>query len=253
MKKAFIITSAIEVDNSKALTYSKIRSYFSNEERLRQTIATIASVDQATDDDTTMYLLDISDNWQQYRDLLGYQTNLKFISAKEQFPEIYDRVRSHPQKSHCECLLLATFMNAYKDELSEHDFQFKFSGRYILDRSFDKSLFNESSRGKIFYKRPLKHDWQEWWGYSMVDRRLQQNNNTLHQYCSVLFGWSKEYQSKYLDFFNSVALMLSQPALHHYDVETLGYYLTRAYESDIIETDWRVNGWLGPDGRFVRY
>jgi hypothetical protein len=253
MKKAFIITSAIEVDNSKALTYSKTRSYFSNEERFRQTINTVASIDQATDDDTTMYLLDISDKWEQYRDFFGHQTNLKFISAKDQFPEIYDRVRTHPHKSHCECLLLSTFMKTYQSELSQYDFQFKFSGRYFLDRSFDISLLNESSRGKLFYKKPIKYEWQDRYGYSMIDRRKQQQDNFIYQYCSVLFGWSKEYQSKYLDMFNSIALMLSHPPLHHYDVETLGYYLTRAYKSDIIETDWRVNGWLGPDGRFVRY
>ena len=253
MKKAFIVTSAIEVDNSNSLTYSKTRSYFSNEERLRQTIATVASLDQATDENTTIYLLDISDDWKKYKDALAYQTNLKFISIKEQFPQIYKTVKTHPQKSHCECLMLSTFMAAYKDELSQYDFQFKFSGRYFLDKSFDISVFNDAVKGKIFYKKPLQWEWQDHWGYSMVDRRKQQGDNKVRQYCSVLFGWSKEYQSKFLDMFNSIALMLSQPALHHYDVETLGYYFTRQYTQDIIETNWLVYGWTGANGQFVRY
>lgn len=253
MKKAFIITSAIEVNKDKALTYSSSRSHFDDNERLRQTIATIASVDQATDDDTTIFLLDISNNWQQYRDILSYQKNLRFVSVKEEFPKIFDIVRTHPQKSHCECLMLATFMRAYKDELSQYDFQFKFSGRYLLDRSFDKSIFNESTRGKVFYKQPMTWPWNDNWGYQMVDSREEQGDNNLRQYCSVLVGWSREYQERYTDLFTASASILSLEKMYHYDIETLSYYFTRPYKEDIIETNWMIYGWLGPNGQFVRY
>jgi len=253
MKKAFIITSGIEINNNNPLTYSASRSYFSNEERLRQTIATIASVDQATDNETTIYLVDISDNWQNYQNLFSYQTNLKYISVKHEFPEIFIEVTTHPQKSRCECLILTTFMRKYEQDLKQYDFLFKFSGRYLLDRSFDISLFDNSNNNKLFYKKPLKWEWNDSWGYSMVDLRKQQDDNYLNQYSSVLVGWTQIYQDKIIEIFDSIATLLSQPEMYHYDVETLSYYYTRSYASDIIETDWKVYGWLGTSGQFVRY
>jgi hypothetical protein len=47
--------------------------------------------------------------------------------------------------------------------------------------------------------------------------------------------------------------LLQQPLMHHYDIETLSYYFTRAYEDKIIEVDWKVSGWDGTSGRFMYY
>jgi hypothetical protein len=69
----------------------------------------------------------------------------------------------------------------------------------------------------------------------------------------VLVGWTQPYQDRMVDIFNSVATILSKTEMYHYDVETLSYYFTRPYVSDIIETDWKVYGWLGTSGQFVRY
>jgi len=253
MKKAFIITSSIETSNDHPLTYSKSRSHFSNEDRLRQTVATVASIDQASDDDTTIYLVDSSNNWQAYKNTFSYQKNLKYISVEDEFPEIINDVRTHPQKSRCECLILSSFMSKYKEELSQYDFMFKMSGRYLLDRSFDISLFNEENKNKIFYKKPLEWEWSDTWGYGMVDLRNTQGDNKLRQYSSVIVGWSKPYFEKYTNMFTTVAAMLSRPGMYHYDVETLSYYFSRPYAEDIIETNWVVYGWLGINGQFVRY
>jgi hypothetical protein len=253
MKKAFIVTSAIEVDYTKPLTYSIKRSFFSEEERFRQTISTIACLDMAGDHDTTIYLVDMSDNWEKYKSLLFYQYNLKFVSVKNEFPEIFEEVRSHPNKSRGECLLLSTFMRAYAEELKQYDFMFKLSGRYLLDGSFDIGICNEENRNKIFYKKPMIFDWSDDWGYEMVDRRTEQGDQKLRQYCSVFFGWSKPYREKFSDMFTTMSSILAQPNLMKYDHETLGYFFTRGYADDIIETDWLVYGWWGGDGRFVRY
>jgi len=253
MKKAFIITSAIEINNNNPLTYSTVRSYFSNEERLRQTIMTVAALDSASNSDTTIYLLDTSENWQQYRDQLAYQKNLKFISIKEEFPEIFETVTTHPQKSYCECLSMSTFMRKYQKELFENDYIFKISGRYFIDSTFDTVLFNKYNTDKIFYKQPIKWDWKDNWQYSLVDRRQEQGDNNLCQYSSVLFGWGKKHHKNFLDLWSGMAAMLVLPHMYHYDIETLVYYLTRPFERDIIETDWTVYGWLGPTGEFTRY
>jgi hypothetical protein len=253
MKKAFIVTSAIEVNNNNPLTYSAVRSYFSNEERFRQTVATIVTLDLLSDSETTIYLLDSSENWEQYRDQLLYQRNLKFISVKSEFPEIYETVTTHPQKSYCESLLVSTFMVKYQKELFENDYILKMSGRYLIDRSFDPVLLNKYNTDKIFFKQPIKWDWRDSWCYSLVDRRQDQGDNNLCQYSSVIFGWGKQHHKHFMDLWLGMAAMLVLPHMSHYDIETLSYYLTRPFEKDIIETDWTVYGWLGTTGHFTRY
>jgi hypothetical protein len=253
MKKAFIITSAIELNNDYPLSYSDKRSYFSNEERLRHTIMTIASLDKACDNETTFYLLDMSDNWQEYKQFLSYQPNLKFISIKEEFPEIFDIVTKHPQKSYCETLQLATFMKAYRQELLEYDFVFKMSGRYFVDSHFNMDLLTPDNANKIFYKKPLQFNWNDDWGFQLIDRRKEQGDNNLRQYCSVLFGWGRPHYDHFLDLFTAFSAMFQLNIYKFMDIETLGYYYTRPFEEDIIETDWLVYGWTAHDGRFMRY
>jgi hypothetical protein len=253
MKKAYIITSAIDIDNSYPLTYSPVRSFFTAEDRLSHTIMTIASLDMHSDDETTLYLLDMSRDWEKYQNIFLYQKNLKFVSIRDKFPEIYRTITTHPNKSYCECLLLSTFMQLYRTELDQYDFLIKMSGRYFLDSSFDTSIFNVYNKDKIFYKKPREYNWQDAWEYNMVDRRVEQSNNCLRQYCSVAFGWGRSHSPKFLDIFTGIAAMLSQPSHAHYDIETLGYYFTRPFSDNIIETDWIVYGWQGTNGQFMRY
>ena len=253
MKKAFIITSAIDVDNNYPLTYSKTRSIFSSEDRIKHTIFTINSLDMACDNDATLFLVDISDNYQQYRDILRFQTNLVYVSVKEEFPEIYNEVRMHPNKSYCETVILLSFIKKYKLELETYDYIFKVSGRYFVDNKFDVSIFNEFNQGKFFFKKPLSFEWNENWNYQMVDRRQIQGNNRLHQYSSVLYGFSSYQLNRMLDIYHVIAVFTSHPATMSYDVETLLYYFTRPYSDSIIETDWIVYGWDGTSGNFLRY
>jgi hypothetical protein len=253
MKKAFIVTSVIEVDNSYPLTYTPVRSYFSNEERFRHTVMTIAALDQVSDDETTIYILETSDNWQFYKDQLSYQKNLKFISVKEEFPEILETVKTHRQKSYCECLMISSFIKKYEAELFENDYIFKMSGRYFIDGSFEPELFNKYHTKNLFFKKPVQWDWKDEWCYSLVDRRKEQGDNYLRQYSSVLFGWGKEHHAHMKDIWLGMTAILALPSMAHYDVETLLHYLTRPFEQNIIETDWKVYGWLGPNGYFTRY
>ena len=257
MKKAFIVTSCIDVKNDAPLSYMESRSCFSSNERYLQTVHTLSSIDFVSDDETTVYLLDASDNWQEYASKLHYfNKNFKFVSVKEEFPEIWETVRTHPNKSHGECLMLTRFMKKYRQELKEYDYMFKMSGRYFLNKSFDMSLFNKYNTNKIFYKEPSKFEWVDYWndwGFGLIDRRKEQGDNTLRQYCSVLFGWGRGHFDTFYDMFTGIAALTSQPDKKLLDIELFGYFFTRPYEKDIIETDWMITGWLGPDGVFRRY
>lgn len=245
MKTAFIVTSAIEVGNDP-LTYSETRSAFSTEERLRQTIMTIASVDQSSDSDSKIYLLDMSNDWINFKKLFGYQSNLIFVSIKDKFPNIFHEVTSHPNKSRCETLTTLHFLESYKEELDNYDVTVKLSGRYFLDSSFNLSVLKDD---KIYFKRPREFAWQDWWGYN--DVKLPDSEN-LRQYCSVIFAWGKQHNSKMRDLYQTMTNLLSQPTMQHYDMETLLYYHSRDYHKDIVETGWTVYGWLGATGKFLR-
>lgn len=253
MKTAYIVTSVINARTDRPLTYSATRTVFSADDRLRHTIMTVASLDQICDENSTIYLLDMSDNWQQYKSQLAYQTNLKFISIKEEFSEIFDEVTTHANKSRCETLVMSEFLKKYKSELINYDFITKVSGRYFIDGSFNPEIFSEQNKGKVFYKKPLEFEWSDSWQYQMVDRRIIQQTNTLKQYSSVIFSWSIEYYDQFQDMFTRMTELLNQPSMMHYDIETLSYFFTRQYSDDIIETDWIVYGWDGTNGRFLRY
>jgi hypothetical protein len=253
MKKAILVTSVIDVDNTYPLTYSNVRSIFSNEERLRQTIFTLSSLDRIIDDETTIFLVDSSKNSAHYKAVLAYQPNLVFINVAEEFPDLFDIIRTHSHKSHCETILQLAFFNRYKDLLKEYDFFFKLSGRYFFDRSFNLTHCTNENTGKLFFKHPLKFEWQDTWPYEMVDRRSTQQDNTLRQYCSVLYGWTSEYHEKMLDIYRVIAEFTNNPNGLAYDLETLLYFFTRPYEKDIVETDWKIYGWEGVSGTYMRY
>ena len=253
MKKAFIVTSIIDVDNVHPLTYSNTRSIFSDVERFRHTTVTIASLDLASNQDTTIFLVDASENYQQYKDVFRYQENLKFISVKEEFPDVYNIIRTHPNKSYCESLILVNFFTKYKTELENYDYFFKMSGRYFIDHHFNTALFNEENTDKIFFKKPMKFNWSDTWKYTMVDRRSIQGDDYLYQYSSVLYGFGKIFLDRFLDIYRVIAVFTGQSNTMMYDVETLLYYFTRSYESNIIETDWIVYGWDGTNATFLRY
>lgn len=253
MKKAIIITSSLEVDNSYPLTYSTKRSYFNTEDRLRHTLMTIVSLDLSCGPDTTIYLVDTSNAYEGFEAFLHWQPNLKYISVKKHFPWIHQDVCTHPHKSYCETLIMTTFANQFKKELKEYDYIIKISGRYFIDSKFDTKIFNQTNTDKMFFKHPLAWEWSDSWQYQMVDRRHIDGDNKLRQYCSVVYGFGKEHFQTFLDIWIGTACMLDTPAMRHFDLETLLYHFTRPYKDHIMETDWIVYGWDGASGRFFRY
>ena len=253
MKKEFLVTSVIDTDNNYPLTYSKTRSHFSNDERLRQTIFTLTSLDHVIDDDTTIFLVDASEQSDLYKNILSYQRNLVYVDVRKEFPEVYNLIKTHPHKSYCESILQLSFYDRYKDRLKEYDYHFKMSGRYFFDSNFNLDLCTEGNKNKFFFKRPLEFDWNDNWGYSMVDRRAEQNDNKLRQYSSVLYGWGNDRHDQMIDIYRVISEFTSNPNTYHYDIETLLYFFTRQFQSDVIETNWKVFGWTGVDGTFLRY
>jgi hypothetical protein len=246
--KLFVITSVIE-PTAAPLTYSNSRSFFTTEERLRQTFSTVNSIQNAFPDANIVLLDGSNTNFSGY---FGYIKNFKYVSLKEIDSDVCEIVNNHKHKSYCECLMLKTFYEKFKDYILEHDYTFKVSGRYLV---FDMNnhLFTEENKNKIFFKNKLIHEWQDYWGYNYVDRREQQQNNKLYQYSTVLYGFGTQQLDTFIELHNKTIDFLSDSNNHHFDMETLFYFYMRDHEDNIIETNWRVSGWLGPCGTFVFY
>lgn len=250
MRKLFIVTSSIAPREGR-FTYSKTRSFFDKEERLRQTIFTINSIQNAVPD-AHIVILDTSDNYQEYESMLPLYFGVEYVAFKKLSPENFEIVNTHLNKSYCECLLINTYLQMNKKQIKEYDFIFKATGRYS-NFYLNNDFFTPDKIDKIFFKKPLKFDWNDTWQYNLVDRRAEQGDNFLYQYCTVLYGFASQHLEKFTDIYEAVIHLLNQPSMMHYDIETLLYFFTRPYQDSIIETDWRVCGWDGTSGRMMLY
>lgn len=247
--KLFVISSTI-APRSGNFTYANTRSHFTTEERFRQTVFTINSIQNAYPD-AQIVLLDSSDDYQQYKANLIHIRNFEYLPVKDLSEEAAEIVNTNKNKSLCECYMMNTFYTHRKKYIKEFDFMFKVSGRYFLFDFYD--LFSDENKDKIFFKRPLNFEWNDAWNYGLVDLRKQQNNNRIHQYCNVLYGFGTMHLEKFMDIAEATIHFLKQPNMIHYDIETLSYYFTRPYKDSIIETNWMVSGWDGATGKFWYY
>lgn len=249
IKKLFYITSTIQPRDAE-LTYSKTRSVFTTEERFRQTIGSITSIHNA-DPNAQIILLDSSDECEELLSKFNFIPNLTVIPLNKLDSGITDTVNSHRNKTLCECLMTNTFFKHYKKYIKDFDYVVKLSGRYNIFNF--TNYFTEENKTKLFFKRPLSFKWNDDWRYNFIDLRHAQGNDQLMQYCTVLFAFGAQNLEKIMDMNDSIIHFLEQPSMNHYDMETLYYYLTRPFQSNIIETDWRVCGWDGTSGRFMYY
>lgn len=250
MNKVFVVGSSIQT-RTAPLTYSPVRTVFSSEERFRQTIFTINSIRNSFPD-SKIVIVDSSQDYLEYMTTCAFFTNVEFVPLIHLSKEAFEIVNTHPNKSLCESLLLNTYFKKYKKQLKQYDYIIKGCGRYFY-WNFDNSLFTEENKDKIFFKKPLNFKWDDRWNYSFIDRRQQQGNDRLHQYCTVLYAFGSQHLDKFIDINDATVHLLNQPKMAHYDIETLSYYFTRPYEDKIIETDWKVCGWDGTSARFMYY
>jgi hypothetical protein len=250
MNNIVIVGSSIQPREGK-FTYSQTRSLFDTEERFRQTFFTINSIRNSLPN-AKIVIVDSSNDYRNYFVQLSILKNVDYIPLKELSYSAFEEVNTHYNKSYCESLLLNTYYRTAKKDLLNYDYIIKATGRYFYF-DFNDSLFNESNLDKMFFKKPLRFVWNDAWNYWMVDRRTAQQNNLLHQYCTVLYGFGAQHLEKMIDINEAAMNFMGSVEMKHYDIETLSYYLTRPYEDRIIETDWRVSGWDGVSGKFMFY
>ncbi len=150
MNNLFIVGSSIQTRNAP-LTYSPVRTIFSSEERFRQTIFTVNSI-QAAFPEAKIVVVDSSDIYKEYQDTFRFFKNTEFIPLKELDQEAFEIVNTHPNKSLCESLLLNTFYKKFRKEIKQYDYVIKTCGRYFYFH-LNGALFDVGNLNKLFFRR----------------------------------------------------------------------------------------------------
>jgi hypothetical protein len=132
MNDCIIITSVIET-TTKPLNYSNTRSIYSHQERFEQTLETIESVRKYMPS-TEIILVECSPPSEYMKTLsekVDYFYNLEFNEV----------VNNSPEKGKGEIILL---LHAFSNLKKSYTNIYKITGRYILQPSFDISIWNST-------------------------------------------------------------------------------------------------------------
>jgi hypothetical protein len=149
--------------------------------------------------------------------------------------------------------MLSSFFKNQRAFLNEFDFIVKTTARYVYSQFSD--VFVPENKNKFFFKKPIPFEWNDGWRYEMIDRRWIQQNNLLYQYSTVLYAFGSSNLNRMIDIFDAHnhVVEMTLPLNINYDIESLSYFLTRPFESDIIETNWKIMGFEGVHGTLMYY
>ena len=263
MKRCFIVTSSINVDPSKLLKNTFIRSYFSPEERLRQTVATVINLNVA-DPEADIFLIDSSkDRFDIFEQEHVFQNGaisglprVKYVRLQDLNSEVAEMTRSHFSQTHCECLMLLEFLKHYKQELQSYDFITKISGRYLIDSSFNTEQFIPEHSNKFIFKKALTYEADKLFpAFRAVLADELIIDNRFSGYHTCLLSWGIEKLDVMELIFKLMVTDTKSEQSKHWAIDMehfLYYYLNRfLLLPDVIEVDWRVYGWGGKSGGFV--
>lgn len=255
MKHAFFATSSIEVDPSKIFKGTAVRSYFNTQQRLEQTINALLTLN-FRDPTADIYLIESSITRFNEIQHSGIK-NLHYISLQDLNPAVAEIVRTHSNKSYCECMMILEFLKHYKSELTKYDFLTKISGRYTISEEFNTDYFKPWNTNKFFMKPELA------WTGSDIDFFTEEQlprdmlvNGVLYGFHAVLHAFGKDKLDQYEAIISASALtQMEHGKYYHQDVEYTLYLYMRVFDllKDVIIVDWYVNGQSGITGNMVRY
>lgn len=250
MKLAFLVSSAINLDETinQGFSYSKNRSFFSSEERFRQTQYTINSINLVCPE-STIYLYDNSLNFQEYAEKLSYVNNLKFISLERLDPMASAITRSHPSKGYCEALGTEVFFKNFIEELDQYDFVTKISGRYFYS-TFDTRFFNQENKNKFLFKQFRNWEWSDAWKFPDF---LKISHKLFWAPTQTYSIGQNQIQNFYKNFLEIGNYYRNNPQTsNHIDFECLMYYFV-LHNQPVAEVSWEVGGWTGAMGDYQQW
>lgn len=249
MRIAFFISSVLDLEktNNLGFTYSSKRTFFSPEERLRQTQFTLNSIDFFFPE-AKKFVFDSGYNSEKYRnEILSFQSNTEFISHEEINSDTTEIIRTNSCRGLCESLITHSFFHIKQDELMNYDYIVKISGRYFI-KHFNTSSLNEENMGKIVIKNPYIWEWDDNWHYPN-----KFNKNGFMKYCPTqcyAVGRNKIEQFKN-DMKNIAEDYVANPSIQYVDYECQFTYHV-VDKNEVFETDIITAGWTGTNGRYTQ-
>jgi hypothetical protein len=130
----FLILSTIDISDNP-LSYTRVRSVYSSEERLNQSIQTVESIKKTFSDSAKILYIEAghTDYYNYFSDKVD---DYKYISNKKLSESINSKHKAIGETS----MILSA-----KEFIELHDFDIliKISGRYLINDHFDYSLFSK--------------------------------------------------------------------------------------------------------------
>jgi hypothetical protein len=253
MKNCYIVTSAIEVDNSHHIKDNQIRSLLSTEERLADTNITISSILER-DPTATIFLVDISNT--DFSILQKTHSTVKYIHLASEQPELAQLCRTHPSKSWGESMILSTFLAKYKNHVIEnYDFLVKVSGRYYFSNDFTVDLCSDKV-DKFLFKYPVR--WDRAGLHYLSEKFLPSDmyvNDKLSGYYTVAYAVGKDRLNLYETVLYACTQMCDRFSKYFYvDVEFLLYKIIHdlGLHKHVVEVDWTIQGRGGQNGKYFK-
>lgn len=255
MKKAFIVTSSIELDPTKNFKGTKHRTIFSTQDRLTQTLKTLQNISEK-DFESDIYFVDSSVTF--FPEIYNLNLpNLKYVQIEQLNSNLAHIVRTYMSKSHCECLMLLEFFKHFKQQLREYDFITKICARYWFDDTFNTDIFSLENLDKFFLKKEMK------WSGPHIDFLTPEQLNPDLIVDGVLTGTytvAHAFGKYKLDQYEALMIACAHASTEHskyfhQDVEYTMYHFMRIFNllKDVITVPWDVHGQCGVTGKWMKY
>lgn len=247
MKICWLVTSAIDIENRVFFNDKIPRTAFGTDERFRQTQFTINNINLVCPN-SKIFIVDISKNFEHYRKLFAYKSNVEYVSIEELDSESAELCRTHKSRGLTESTLIDIFMQRYADQIKQYDYMIKMSGRYF-HMGFDTSVLNEQNRDKFFFRYIKAWPWEDEWNYSKefaIDDKLHWAETINFGVGRDLIDYFAEGMSKMRQFY------IDFPNYGNMDFEVIMFFVVR-HRPIIQPVEWPVGGWRGGNGEFVEW
>ena len=255
MKDCFVITSCIGTKKNSPFKGTETRSYFSDQERLDQTIFQLRIVSQRNPN-SKIFLVDASE--QEFADIYSWNIpNLSYIRLQTLNPSVCETIRSYRSKSHCECLILLEFIRHFKEELKDYDFVTKLSGRYLYRHGEHDKFFIPENKNKLFFKEELVFGGIDLETFKEPTHPTEMLiDGKLYAFTTILFGFGIEKLDVLEILINAcTSASLEGSKFFNVDIEyVLNHFIKKlGLMNDVVTTHWMIDGLCGVTGTHYVY
>jgi len=255
VKKLWLVTSCALLDKNTPFKGTATRSFYTNEQRIEQTLETLKSV-QVLDSAADIMLLDTSANKiQEFLDFAQRNPNVYYIHLADLSADAALISRTHTSKSHCEANMLVELFKHYRKQILDYDFVIKISARYQFDKNyFNLDYFNDINLDKFLSLKEINYPRQQ--AQHMENLRPYNflYDDRVRGLKTVAYGVGKKKLIQW-EYLMALCCQYTKETSSMYwlDIEYILHHLMHEFNllTDVVETTWQVIGNCGITGRKI--